>query len=118
MSQADVQDRGVTLLAVVTTVSSRDEARRMAASLVERRLAACAQISEIESFYCWQGAVQHDPECRLMLKTTTERYPALESAIRTLHSYELPAIYAVAIEQAFEPYAQWVADETSGAGGA
>ena len=102
------------LLAVFTTVSTRDEARRMAASLVERQLAACAQISEIESFYCWQGKVQHDPECRLMLKTTAERYPALEAAIRAMHAYELPAIYAVAAEQAFEPYAQWVADATSG----
>ena len=50
----------MSLLAVYTTVASREEALTMAKALVERRLAACAQIEEIESVYRWEGALHHD----------------------------------------------------------
>ncbi|MFZ5542629.1 MAG: divalent-cation tolerance protein CutA [Pseudomonadota bacterium] len=102
----------VTPIAVVTTVATREQARAMARALVERRLAACAQISEIESFYTWEGTVQHEPECRVLLKTTRERYAALEAAIRGLHPYELPAIHAFAMDQAYGPYAAWIDEGT------
>ncbi len=98
------------MLVVFTTLPNADSARAMARMLVERHLVACAQVEGIESFYRWQGAVQHEPEHRLMLKTTANRYPAVEAAIREQHPYELPAIYAVPVAQAFEPYANWVTD--------
>jgi periplasmic divalent cation tolerance protein len=96
------------LLAVYTTTSNAEEARKIAQTLVERQLAACVQINTIESFYRWEGAVQNDPEYRLMVKTTASHYPSVETAILEMHSYELPAIYAVAIEEAYAPYAAWV----------
>ncbi|MEJ8851819.1 divalent-cation tolerance protein CutA [Variovorax rhizosphaerae] len=105
----------MTPIAVVTTVGSRAEAQAMARALVERKLAACAQISEIESFYTWEGAVQNEPEFRVLFKTTRERYAAVESAIRELHSYDLPAIHAIAFEHIHAPYAQWVEDNSTGA---
>ncbi len=102
-------------IAMFTTTGSLEEARRIARELVERRLAACAQISEIESFYRWQGAVQNDKEFRILIKTTEAQYAAVESAVRELHSYELPAIYSMPFERAYGPYAQWIADESAGA---
>ncbi|HEX6722143.1 MAG TPA: divalent cation tolerance protein CutA, partial [Burkholderiaceae bacterium] len=60
----------MTPIAVVTTVGSRAEAQAMARTLVQRKLAACAQISDIHSVYRWQGDVQSADECRLVLKTT------------------------------------------------
>ncbi|MES2999925.1 MAG: divalent-cation tolerance protein CutA [Pseudomonadota bacterium] len=102
------------LLAIFTTVATRDEARRMAKAIVERKLAACAQISEIESFYIWKGAVRNEPECRILFKTTAAQYVAVEAAIRELHSYELPAIHAVAMEHVHAPYAEWIEEGSSG----
>lgn len=102
----------MTPIAVITTVGSREEARSMARALVERRLAACAQISEIESIYHWQHALQQEPEWRVLFKTTAERYADVEAAIRALHSYELPAIHALAFEQVFEPYGAWIGQQT------
>lgn len=102
------------LIAVHTTVSTVEEARKIARTLVERKLVACAQISRIESFYCWNGAVQNEPEFRLLFKTTDARYQAVESAIRELHPYELPAIWAVALARVHEPYAAWVDECCSG----
>jgi periplasmic divalent cation tolerance protein len=95
-------------IVVVTTVGTRAEARAMARTLVERQLVACAQITEIESFYRWERETRHDPEFRLWLKTVAERYDEVEAAIRGLHPYELPAIYALAVEHMDAAYAQWV----------
>ena len=96
------------LFAVFTTVASLEAARRMARALVEHKLAACAQIGEIESFYSWQGEVANDREFRILFKSTEARYPALEAAIRELHDYELPAIHAQPLEWVEPAYARWI----------
>ena len=101
-------------IAVVTTVAKREDALRLAHTLVERKLAACAQISQIESIYSWKGAVQQEPEFRILLKTTDERYELVESTIRDLHSYELPAIHAFAFEHVYPAYATWIAENAGG----
>ena len=102
-------------IAVFTTVGNRDDARRIAQALVERHLVACAQISAIESFYHWDGALQDDSEFRLLLKTVDTQYDAVERAIRELHPYDLPAIYALPIDRIHAPYAAWVRDGSDGA---
>jgi periplasmic divalent cation tolerance protein len=99
----------MTPIAVVTTVATRAEAQRLAQVLVQRRLAACAQISQIDSVYRWQDQVQQEPECRIVIKTTRERYAQVEQTIRELHSYELPAIHALAFEAIYAPYGEWIA---------
>ena len=98
----------MTPIAVVTTVGSRAEAQAIAHALVERRLAACAQISDIHSVYRWQGEVQSADECRVVLKTTRERYAQVEQAIRELHGYDLPAIHAWTFDAILAPYAEWI----------
>mgnify|MGYP006292491819 CR=1 FL=1 len=89
---------------VVTTVATRDQARRLAQSLVEAGLAACAQLSDIESIYAWQGGV---------LKTVAGRYDEVESALRARHPYALPAIFAVPVTRAFGDYIDWIRAETA-----
>jgi len=103
----------MTAIAVVTTVGNKKEARRMAHAVVEAGLAACAQIEKIESVYTWKGAIEHGKEYRVLFKTTDERYEAVEGAIRDMHSYELPAIYAVAVDRIFAPYDDWI-ESTAG----
>jgi periplasmic divalent cation tolerance protein len=95
-------------IAVFTTVSQRAEAQAMAKALVERKLAACAQISEIESYYRWDGAVQYDHEYRILFKTTQARYDTVVQAIKELHAYDLPAIHAVTLDRIDAPYAAWI----------
>ena len=100
-------------IAVLTTIDSKDHAHAIAKALVERKLAACVQISEIESVYSWEGEVQESPEYRLLAKTTDERYPQVEDAIRKLHSYDLPAIFGFRMQHIYEPFAAWVAENAS-----
>ena len=103
-------------LLVVTTVATREQALALAHAMVERRLAACAQITAIESIYRWEGAVAHEPEFRLLLKTHAGGYAALETALRAQHPYALPAIHAIATAQAEAAYAEWVAQNACGGG--
>ena len=101
-------------IAVFTTIDSREQAEVIAAALVERGLAACVQISEITSVYNWQGTIENDGEFRVMAKTLAERYADVEAAIRELHSYDLPAVYAVPISHVFAPYAEWIKGNSTG----
>ena len=102
------------LIAVTTTVSDAEQARRLAREVVQRRLAACAQISQIESCYVWQGQMQHEPERRIVFKTTRAAWPALHAALAELHPYELPQIVATPLEPVSEDYARWVAGQVDG----
>ena len=95
-------------IAVFTTTDSLEEARKLTKSLVEQKLAACAQISEIESFYTWDKEVQNDQEFRIMFKTTKDKYKDVEKAILKIHSYDLPAIYAVDVDELYKPYGDWI----------
>jgi periplasmic divalent cation tolerance protein len=98
----------MTAIAVVTTVGSKKEARRMAHALVDARLAPCAQISKIDSVYAWKGRIESGKEYRVLLKTVEAQYPAIERAIRDMHSYELPAIHAFAFEHVAQAYGDWI----------
>jgi periplasmic divalent cation tolerance protein len=101
-------------LLVLTNLPDRAAAEKIADLLIERRLAACVNIlAPCRSVYRWKGAVQHDEEHPMLIKTTAERYPAMEAAIRQAHPYELPEIVAVPIERGLPAYLDWVAAETS-----
>ena len=100
-------------LLVLTSLPDRAAAERLAEMLVAKNLAACVNIlAPCRSVYRWKGAVQHDEEHPMLIKTTAERYAALEQALRAGHPYELPEIIAVPIERGLPAYLDWVAAET------
>ena len=100
---------------VTTTASTKEEAAKIAAALLEQRLAACAQVvGPIESRYWWKGAIEQSTEWLCILKTLRGKFSAVEAAIRENHSYEVPEIVACPIEIGSEPYLQWLRSETAG----
>jgi periplasmic divalent cation tolerance protein len=102
-------------LVVLTNLPSREAAEKLADALVAARVAACVNIlAPCRSVYRWQGAVQHDEEHPMLIKTTRECYPALEAAIRAGHPYELPEIVALPVGAGLPAYLAWVAAETEG----
>jgi periplasmic divalent cation tolerance protein len=95
----------------LTTVGSVEEGQKLARLLVERRLAACVNlIPNLTSVYRWQGAIEEAAEVLLVMKTTSEKLPALEAAVRELHSYEVPEFVVLDVESASRPYLDWLAD--------
>jgi periplasmic divalent cation tolerance protein len=102
------------MLLVLTNMPDRAAAERLAAALVENRVAACVNIlAPCRSIYRWKGETQHDEEHPVLIKSTAEAYPALESAIRAGHPYELPEIIAVPVERGLPAYLDWVDAETN-----
>jgi periplasmic divalent cation tolerance protein len=100
-------------LLVLSNLPDRASADRVAQALVERRLAACVNIlAPCRSVYRWDGAVESAEEHPLLIKTTADRYAALEEALRGLHPYELPEIVAVPLSAGLAGYLRWVETET------
>lgn len=100
-------------LLVTTTVDSREIAEQLAAALVDRRLAACAQVSgPVASIYRWRGTVNHASEWLCQLKTTRARLPALEAALDTLHPYDLPELTVVPLGGS-TAYLAWIEEAVS-----
>lgn len=98
---------------VHSTTDSREEADRIAAAVVEGRLAACAQVTApIRSTYWWQGEIEESDEYLLLMKTTRDLFGELARVIRENHSYEVPDIVAVPIVEGNDDYLGWVRAET------
>ncbi len=94
---------------VFSTASSREEAERIAASLLDKRLAACVSISAAQqSWYFWQDRVHRDEELTLMIKTRARLFSEVETDIRKIHSYEVPEIIAIPLFAGSEPYLNWM----------
>ena len=103
----------MSVLLVLTNLPDRPAAEKLAQTLVGERLAACVSIlAPCRSVYRWNGVVQSEEEIPVLAKTTSERYAALEAAIRSNHPYELPEIVAVPIRGGLPGYLAWVAAET------
>ena len=98
---------------VISSFPDAESAGKMAAALVEARLAACVNILQpCRSIYRWQGKTEVAQEVPLLIKTTVSCYARVEAAIRQGHPYELPEIIAVPVTAGFPAYLDWVVAET------
>lgn len=96
---------------VLTTVSSVEEAERIADLLLHGRLAACVQVvGPIESRYRWRGEIEKATEWQCLAKTEAGIYEEVEAAIRQAHSYEEPEIIAMPIKAGSAGYLAWVSE--------
>lgn len=103
-----------TVLLVACNAPDQETARKIAQSLVERRLAACVNIlAPCLSVYKWQGELEDSSEVPLLIKTTAARYGALEAAISALHPHQVPEIIAFPVSHGLPDYLEWVVAETS-----
>lgn len=94
---------------VLTTCANPAEAEKLADLLVADRLAACVnRIDAVASTYRWQGRVERATESLLLIKTTEQKYGALEQAIRDHSTYELPEIIAVRVGAGSLAYLDWI----------
>ncbi|MGE0356523.1 MAG: divalent-cation tolerance protein CutA [Burkholderiales bacterium] len=102
----------MSVITVLTNLPDSESAFNLARSLVSRRLAACVNVlGPATSFYRWEGREEEASEMIVLVKTTRERYPELERAIREAHPYSLPEIIALPVERGLENYLGWVEDE-------
>ena len=102
------------VLEVHTTTDSVESAQKIAMVIVSKRLAACVQVSgPITSTYWWQGKIEQAQEWVCTAKTRKDLYPALELAIREMHTYDEPEILATSVVAGSAGYLDWIKRETS-----
>jgi len=93
---------------VQTTCGNKKEAREIAKILVKKKLAACVQISKIESIYTWDNKLCVDIERLLFIKTKKENFKKVKREIKENHSYDLPEIIEIKIADASKEYLQFI----------
>jgi periplasmic divalent cation tolerance protein len=91
-----------------------DHASPIAEALVERELAACVNIvAGVHSVYRWEGAVEHDEESLLVVKTTRDALPALNGALADLHPYETFELIALEVAGGSPDYLDWISESVA-----
>lgn len=98
---------------VYSTFPDAQTAQAVARQLIEKKLVACVNIGrDVKSVYLWKGKVEEASEVMLVAKTTRLNAEKTITAIKHLHSYEVPCIIAYPVGKGHKPFLQWVSDET------
>ena len=98
---------------IYVTTPSRDEAEKIAETVVTEKRAACANIIEgITSLFQWDGKLCRETETILILKTTEDQVAALTTRIQEMHSYECPCIVALPIDDGNPDFLKWISTST------
>jgi periplasmic divalent cation tolerance protein len=93
----------------MVTCSSRTEARKVARTILKKKLAACVNIiGGLESHYWWQGILETARECLLLIKTTRARVSSVASAVKAAHSYEVPEVIFLPVVAGERRYLNWL----------
>jgi periplasmic divalent cation tolerance protein len=97
---------------IITTTSSKEEANKIANTLIEKKIAACVQIlGPIESIYKWKGKIEKANEFLCLIKTKADKEKEIVFTIKSLHSYEIPEIIVMPIIGGNEDYLNWIEKE-------
>ncbi len=100
---------------VLTTTDTLELAKKIATALVREHAAACVNIVPgIQSVYCWEGKECNDSEFLLLIKSSAERFDAIQSRIRQLHTYQVPEIIALPISAGDPQYLAWLREGVQG----
>lgn len=100
---------------IYITTSGEEESKKIAKILLEERIAACANIiPSMMSFYWWEGEIEEDNESILLLKTRSDKLDILIRRVKDIHSYDLPCILEISIQNGSEDYLQWLEDSLKG----
>lgn len=94
------------------TAPDRETARRIARTVLTKRLAACANLLDAESLYWWEGKIEEADETVVVFKTRRALIPRLIAAVKAAHPYEVPCVVSYAMGPASKDYVAWIERET------
>lgn len=99
-------------IAVYITCSSREEARHLVRLLLDKHLIACANFFPIESMYHWKGVIEESFEYLILAKSKKLHFAEIEAVVKENHSYEVPCIVSLSLDELHKPYLSWLKDST------
>ncbi len=101
------------MILIFTTIHKKEMAHQLGKGLLEKRLIACYNLTEVESSYWWEGKINLENEVLMILKTEEENFEKIEAFLKENSGYDVPEIVAVKPEKVNQPYLDWVEKETS-----
>ena len=101
-------------IVVIITAKNARECARIARHLLDKRLVACANLfPQVRSLYHWKGKIADEKECLMLLKSSRELFPALQTEVEKLHSYSVPEIIALPIIDGSANYLNWIVESVA-----
>ncbi len=98
---------------MLCTTPDISSAKKIARSVVEGKIAACCNIIQnIISVYIWDSSINEDDEFLLIIKTKQSNYSKLQKVILEMHSYDLPEIISINIDDGYPKYLDWIMKST------
>lgn len=98
-------------IVIFISAANKQEAEHIAKQLLKNKLAACVNIvPKIESFFWWEGKIDHDEESLLIIKSKKVKLNKIIKLVKSLHSYQVPEIIALPIIGGYKPYLRWLDD--------
>ncbi|MFH1400360.1 MAG: divalent-cation tolerance protein CutA [Nanoarchaeota archaeon] len=96
------------MMVIHVVCKDRPEADRIAQAILERRLAACVNMLPVESKYVWNDAIESASEVTMLIKTRKTMFARVSALVRSMHSYDVPAIFAFDVAKVDDDYARWL----------
>ncbi|MBD3272404.1 MAG: divalent cation tolerance protein CutA [Elusimicrobia bacterium] len=94
---------------IFITVPSKEEAQKIAHALLNEKQAACVNIiPAVDSWYWWEGKIDHSSELLLIVKTTGKQVAGIIQKVGKIHPYEVPEVIVVPIDDGNPDYLQWI----------
>lgn len=97
------------MIFVYITCKNKEEAIQIGKSLVTAKLAGCVNILEnMTSIYEWEGNLEVAEEVILIAKTNESLFKEIISHVKKIHSYTVPCILSIPIQNGNEEYLKWL----------
>ena len=92
---------------VYITNPTKEEAKKIAKYLLEKKLIACANIFPIDSLYLWKGKIADENEFVLIVKTTEDKFEKVKNEVEKMHSYSIPCVIKIPVSSN-KKYFDWL----------
>ncbi|MBN2150714.1 MAG: divalent-cation tolerance protein CutA [Candidatus Lokiarchaeota archaeon] len=100
-------------IVVLSTVPSEEVGKKLASVLLEKKLVPCVNIlPNVRSIYTWKGEIRDEAELLMVMKTRASLFDTLKDEIKANHPYECPEILALPVLAAYQPYLDWIQENT------
>jgi len=94
---------------VVLITSPKSHAKKIAESLLSKKLIACANIiKRVDSLFWWQKKIDGAKESLIIIKTKKNLFVKLVKAVKAMHPYQVPEIIALPILSGNKEYLEWI----------
>lgn len=99
-----------TPITVYITCPSKEETKKIVRLLLEQRVISCANFFPIESMYHWNNTIEESSEYLIFAKSCREHFAKIETLVKNNHSYEVPCIVSLSLDELHKPYLMWLTD--------